>query len=740
MPELAAVLVDQVNPGTNRVFTYSIPPEFAARVRCGTQVKVPFQRRYLTGYVTPEPAPAVPGLKPIAAVLAEDLFTPQDWELVRWLAGRYLCHLVEALRLFLPPQVRNAGRAGHRPEWVVPNLAPEEGHALRKELERRAPAQARVLAALLAAPAGIPRAQLLKEAGAGPESLRALIRRGAVALQVEEPPLEEKAGRRELSPGELPELNPAQAQAVSAITAAIRDERFEAFLLHGVTGSGKTEIYLRALAAALAKGKGGIVLVPEIALTPQTLERFSRRFGNEVAVLHSGLSTRVRYAEWERIRQGRARVVIGARSALFAPLRHTGVIILDEEQEPAYKQEESPRYLAREVAIFRARQNRAALILGSATPAVETYFKAEQGQYRLLTLPERVGGRPLPEVKVVDMRAELMAGNRSIFSRALAGALADVLRRGEQAILFLNRRGYSTFVLCRQCGLVATCPHCDLALTLHNDSRRLVCHHCGFTRELYRTCPRCGSRLIRDFGCGTERVEAEVLRLFPAARVLRLDGDTAGRRGAYDEILGAFSSQEADVLVGTQMVAKGLDFTRVSLIGIISADLALNLPDPYAWERTFQLLEQVAGRAGRGEVPGRVVLQTYTPDHPSIACAQRHAYLDFYRIELKRRARYRYPPFAEVVLVRAAAPAEDAARRLLSDLVVRLKPLAVEVEGPAPCPLLKVGDHFRWQVAFKGTDLECVRRRLAEELPAIGAAGQRLGVRVSVDVDPISYL
>ncbi|MDI3538340.1 MAG: hypothetical protein PWP58_339 [Bacillota bacterium] len=740
MPELAAVLVDQVNPGTNRLFTYSVPPEFTARVRCGTQVKVPFQRRYLTGYVTPEPAPEVPGLKPIAEVLAEDLFTPQDWELVRWLSARYLCHLVEALRLILPPEVRNFRYAGRHVEWVAPNLAAEEGRALLKELERRAPAQARLLAALLEAPGGIPRAQLLKEAGAGPESLKALIRRGAAALRVEGPALEERPCCNEPRRRELPELNPAQARAVSAITAAIRDERFETFLLHGVTGSGKTEVYLRALAAALEKGKGGIVLVPEIALTPQTLKRFSERFGSEVAVLHSGLSARVRYAEWERIRQGQSRVVIGARSALFAPLRHTGVIILDEEQEPAYKQEESPRYLAREVAIFRARQDRAALILGSATPAVETYFKAEQGQYRLLTLPARVGGRPLPEVKVVDMRAELMAGNRSIFSSSLAEALADVLRRGEQAILFLNRRGYSTFVLCRQCGLVATCPHCDLALTLHNHNRRLVCHHCGFTREPYRTCPRCGSRLIRDFGCGTERVEAEVARLFPAARVLRLDSDTTGRRGAYEEILGAFSNQKADVLVGTQMVAKGLDFSRVSLIGIISADLALNLPDPYAWERTFQLLEQVAGRAGRGEVPGRVVLQTYTPDHPSIACAERHAYLDFYRLELARRSRYHYPPFAEVVLVRAAAPAEEAARRVLADLAGRLKSLEVRIEGPAPCPFLKVGDYFRWQVTFKGKDLEGFRRRLAEELPAVNSYGKRLGVRLSVDVDPVSYL
>jgi primosomal protein N' (replication factor Y) len=475
-------------------------------------------------------------------------------------------------------------------------------------------------------------------------------------------------------------------------------------------------------------------------LTPQTLERFARRFGREVAVLHSALSAGVRYAQWERIRRGEARVVVGARSALFAPLARPGVIILDEEHEPAYKQEESPRYLAREVARWRARQEGAVLVLGSATPAVETYYYATQGRYRLLTLPERIARRPLPEVTVVDMRAELAAGNRSIFSRNLAQALEETVGRREQAILFLNRRGYSTFVLCRQCGLVASCPRCELALTLHQDSGRLVCHHCGYTALPYRTCPRCGSRYIRDFGCGTERVAAAAAQLLPAARILRLDGDTTVRRGAHDRILSSFAAHEADVLVGTQMVAKGLDFARVSLVGIISADLALHLPDPYAWERTFQLLEQVAGRTGRGEAPGRVILQTYNPAHTSIVCAGRHDYAGFYRAELARRRRHHYPPFAEVVLVRALAPSEEAARRLLEELMARLAAGAVEVEGPAPCPFPKTGDDYRWQAIFKGTDLGELRRRLAVEVPELNAGWRRQGARLSVDVDPMSYL
>lgn len=744
MPELAGVVVDLVTAATNKVFTYSVPPELAGRVRCGARVRVPFGHRWLTGYVVPEVAAEVEGVRPIAAVLAEGLFTPASWELARWLSERYVCHLMEALRLVLPPGPEKGPAVSRLPQRVFLACDAGAARALKEQLAARAPAQVRLLEALLAAPEGLERAELLKQARASAASLKALMERGAVGLRQAGqagPGSEAGAARSFAGAEEWPEPTPDQARALAAITAALGNERPQPFLLYGVTGSGKTEVYLRALAAALERGRGGIVLVPEIALTPQTLARFSGRFGSEVAVLHSALGPRVRYAEWERVRQGKARVVIGARSAVFAPLARPGIIIVDEEHEPAYKQEESPRYLAREVARWRAEREGALLILGSATPAVETYFRAREGRYRLLELPERIAHRALPAVQVVDMRAELMAGNRSIFSRELKRLLAEVVSRGEQAILFLNRRGYSTFVLCRQCGLVATCPRCELALTLHRDSGRLLCHHCGFSARPYRTCPRCGSPYVREFGCGTERVAAEAQRLLPQARVLRLDGETAARRGAHDRILGSFDRQEADILVGTQMVAKGLDFARVSLVGIVSADQGLHLPDPYAAERTFQLLEQVAGRAGRAEVPGRVILQTYAPDHPCIQYAGRHDYPGFYERELRWRERHRYPPFAEVILVRAVAPAEDAARQLLAALVSRLGSCAgVAAEGPAPCPLLKAGGDYRWQVIFKGTDLTLLRRRLVGEMAALAAECQRLKARLSVDVDPLSYL
>lgn len=739
MPELVAVAVDLVNPGTNRVFTYSVPPELAPEVRCGTMVQVSFNRQRVTGYVVPEPAPLVAGIRPVDAVLATDLFTPDAWELVRWLSRRYVCHLVEALRLVLPPL---GGRGGAAPQPAVRlALTGDAAEALSRRISKRAPAQARLLTVLVRSAGPLPYAQLLKEARARAASLQGLLEQGAVSLVTGEAgAVQGRLPTAAAVPAARLELTPAQAAAVAAISAAVQEGRPQAFLLHGVTGSGKTEVYLRALADALAHGRGGLVLVPEIALTPQTLKLFTERFGGTVAVLHSALNPRVRYAEWERIRCGEARVVVGARSALFAPLPKPGLIILDEEHEPAYKQEESPRYQAREVARWLAERAGAVLVLGSATPAVETYRQAEEGRYRLLTLPERIARRPLPEVTVVDMRAELAAGNRSIFSRDLEHALREAVGRGEQAILFLNRRGHSTFILCRQCGLVATCPHCDLALTLHLESMRLVCHHCGYTARPYHTCPRCGSRRVRDFGCGTERVAQEAARVLPEARILRLDGDTTTRRGAHDRILTSFARHEADVLVGTQMVAKGLDFTRVSLVGIVSADLSLHLPDPYAWERTFQLLEQVAGRTGRGEAPGRVILQTYNPDHPSIVCARRHDYQGFYRLELNRRRRYRYPPFVEVVLVRAAAPQEEVARGLLAELTGQTGGLASVVEGPAPCPFLKMGGEYRWQVIFKGGDLRELRDRLAAVLPALSSQGRQQEARISVDVDPLSYL
>jgi primosomal protein N' (replication factor Y) len=518
------------------------------------------------------------------------------------------------------------------------------------------------------------------------------------------------------------------------------------FLLHGVTGAGKTEVYLRALQAAVELGKRAIVLVPEIALTPQTVRRFAERFPGRVAVIHSGLSDGERHDQWHGIRDGRYDVVIGARSALFAP--QPGLIVVDEEHEWTYKQHDPPpRYHAREVAEQLARITGATLVLGSATPDVVSYHRAQSGHYRLLRLEERVRatvaadgrvelatGPALPPITVVDLREELRTGNRSIFSRALQLALRRTLDRGEQAILFLNRRGAAGFLQCRDCGYVPECSSCDVALTYHRDSDRLVCHQCNRRRRVPGQCPVCGSARIRMLGVGVERVEEETRRLFPEARVLRWDRDVTGRRGAHERILAQFLAGEADVLVGTQMLAKGLDLPFVTLVGIVSADVGLHLPDYRAGERSFQVLTQVAGRAGRAALDGQVILQTYTPEHPAVEHAARHDYDGFYRHEVELRRRAGYPPFSRLVRLlfqhtSATYAFEEARRveRLLREERDR-RGLDIDIRGPAPAYVARIRGRWRWQIVLRGLDPAELVRDLA------------VPPGWSIDVDPVTLL
>ncbi len=443
---------------------------------------------------------------------------------------------------------------------------------------------------------------------------------------------------------------PGQADVYETITRTVIARESKVFLLQGVTGSGKTEVYLQSIALCIEQGRQAIVLVPEISLTPQMVERFKSRFGDAVAVLHSRLSGGERYDEWRKIKERRVKVAIGARSAIFAPFEQIGLIIIDEEHESSYKQEETPKYHAREVAVKRARQHNAVVVLGSATPSLESFMAARRASLQLgggalLPLPQRALGRPLPPVEVVDMREELKDGNRSMFSRRLHSALQQCLERGEQAVLLLNRRGYSTFVMCRSCGYTAGCPHCDISLTYHQRTRMLRCHYCGHAERSPETCPDCGSEHIRFFGTGTQRVEEELVKLFPGIRVIRMDVDTTTEKGSHEKWLTQFGQHKADVLLGTQMVAKGLDFPLVTLVGVIAADSSLNLPDFRAAEKTFQLLTQVAGRAGRHHLPGQVVIQSYMPEHYSIQTAKLHDYDAFLEEELKHRRLLSYPPF-----------------------------------------------------------------------------------------------
>ncbi|MGH7609520.1 MAG: replication restart helicase PriA, partial [Candidatus Dormibacteria bacterium] len=517
------------------------------------------------------------------------------------------------------------------------------------------------------------------------------------------------------------QLTEEQEQAFAPIRAAISWSQPREFLLFGVTGAGKTEVYLAAIHACLAQGRGALVLVPEISLTPQTVRRFEAHFPELVAVLHSGLTPGERGREWRRVRSGAARVVVGSRSAVFAPMADCGVVIVDEEDSSSYKQYDArPRYHAAEVARHLGRVLSIPVVLGSATPRLESYHRALQGtELELLCLPQRYRGRPLPPVEVVDLREELAWGNHSPFSRRLAELITQTLLEGGQGILFLNRRGTSSVILCRTCGEALGCPNCSVSLTLHAPGRRCTCHYCGHEQELPDLCPTCGSRLLRALGAGTERIEAEARALWPEARILRMDRDTVGHRDAHRQIYEAFADRQADLLVGTQMVAKGWDLPGVRLVGIVNADIALHFPDFRAAERTFSLLTQVAGRAGRGDEPAQVLLQTYSPQHPAVQFASGHDYQGFATLELEARRQLRFPPFSRLVVLTHSAAREGEARAQAAAEAERLRAALarepVEILGPSPAFIPRLRSQYRWQLTLRASRLEAVSPLLPTE-------------------------
>ena len=541
--------------------------------------------------------------------------------------------------------------------------------------------------------------------------------------------------QRELS------LSPQQRRVLDLIIKSIKSKKHQVFLLHGITASGKTEVYLQAIASVLAQGRSSIVLVPEISLTPQTVERFRSRFGEAIALMHSRLLASERAQQWQRIKNGKAQIVIGPRSAVFAPVRNLGLIVVDEEHETTYKQKDSsPRYHAREVAIFRAKLARATVILGSATPSLESFYNAKKGKIKLLSLPERVTKRDLPQVSIVDMRREITARKRrtNILSHALEAGIGKIIRRQEQAILFLNRRGFSTFINCAKCGYVAKCNRCQVCLTYHYTTKTLVCHYCNYSVEPAQICPQCNSSYLSYFGLGTEKVESELHRLFPQARITRMDTDVTRKRDAHTEILDDFKKGKIDILIGTQMVAKGLDFPRVSLVGVVCADTALNLPDFRSGERTFNLLTQVGGRAGRGEQEGRVIIQTYVPEHFAIVASIRHDYHQFYRREIKSREELKLPPFSHLVNLTLRGRNQKKVQDVACDLSTRLKKKRkdqdIEVLGPAPAVIPKIRGNFRWSILLKGKTALTLVTLLRQVLKDFK---RYKGIILTVDVDPM---
>ena len=538
-------------------------------------------------------------------------------------------------------------------------------------------------------------------------------------------------------------LNAEQQVAVETILQSVQEQQSQTYLLEGITGSGKTEVYLQVIAEVLNQGKTAIMLVPEISLTPQMVQRFKSRFGEHVAVMHSGLSQGEKYDEWRKIERGEAEVVVGARSAIFAPIENIGVIIIDEEHEASYKQEETPRYHARDLAIWRSEYHHCPVVLGSATPSLESRARAQKNVYQRLRLTQRANqAATLPTIDVVEMRQEVENGNVSSFSMSLQEKLQERLEKNEQSVLLLNRRGYSSFVMCRDCGYVLPCPNCDISLTLHMDSKTMKCHYCGHEERIPYRCPNCGQDKIRYYGTGTQKVEEELQTLLPDSRILRMDVDTTRRKGAHEKILRTFGEGQADILLGTQMIAKGLDFPNVTLVGVLNADTALNLPDFRSSERTFQLLTQVSGRAGRAEKPGEVIIQSFNPEHYAIQLAKAQDYEDFYTKEMYIRHRGDYPPYYFTVQITASHPEENEAAKQMFQIATKLKqglsPQAILL-GPTPNAIMRVNNRYFYQVIIKYKQEPMLQPLLKEILTDTQRATAR-GLKLSIDAEPMNFI
>jgi len=712
----AQVIVDIAHAQVDRLFSYAVPE--GMELASGQHVLVPFGRgnKPTEGFVLglAEERPDTDAyIKPVARALEPyTIFTEEQLELARWMQATYHCVLVDALRLMIPAQLRGGGIA----EKTVRTVQLAEGVDLdsaraslyKKDGLPKAPRQLAVFELLLkkGAPMTVPDIAAFLPGAEG--AVAALIAKGILTEEASVTFRRPAGAAAETAPPVT--MTAEQQHAIDTVSQGM-ESGGGVFLLHGVTGSGKTEVYMHCIQRCIEAGKQAIVLVPEISLTPQTMGLFRARFGEDVAVLHSRLSAGERFDEWRRIRLGMVHVAVGARSAVFAPFERLGLIVVDEEHEPTYQSEQAPRYQAAEVARKRCAMAKAPLILGSATPAIPTYYRAKNGAYTLIELTERVHKRPMPEILLVDMRQEFLRGNTGIFSGALYNAMGACLKAKKQAILFINRRGYSTFVSCRGCGYVFQCPDCDISMTYHRTEECVKCHYCGHTEPVPVRCPNCGQPFIKYFGVGTQQVEEQLHEHFPGVTALRMDMDSTRTKDAHERLLSAFARGEAQVLIGTQMVAKGLDFPDVTLVGVVAADSTLYLPDYRSAERTFQLLTQVAGRAGRDESPGRVVIQTYSPGHPSIAFARTHDYKGFYAYELAQRRAALFPPFSLFVRalftgndegslqsdgVRFARGLEEAVRRALGAYEGELLYLSA---GPAP--IYKKQGVYRFAVLLK---------------------------------------
>ncbi len=715
----------------NKTFTYSVPDRLKDRVSIGKRVIAPFGRKRQTvGYIVgiSKEFKGNYQLKDIIDVIDEQVvISPELMHLTKWIATYYLTTLGETLGCAVP----------YKPQTQTRNVKIVSlSDSLPEDQLKLSMAQAKAIQVVTDA-GDLPLNELIADTGISRAVINTLVKKGLLTISFKQEyrnPYKHYTISRSISPISTPD----QTKAVSEISKSVCAEKFNAFLLHGVTGSGKTEVYLQAIEQAISINKTSLVLVPEISLTPQTVERFVQRFGQRVAVLHSRLSDGERYDEWQRILKKEAVIVIGARSAVFAPLERLGLLIVDEEHESSYKQfDPAPRYHARDVAVVRAKHENATIILGSATPSLESFYNTHVGKYHYLSLPSRIDERPMPQVEIIDMKEE-----KEMFSNRLHQAIAQRIKSGQQAIIFLNRRGFAPFIQCRSCGLIMKCPNCEITLTYHLTDKRLKCHYCDYHQPAPQSCPECYGEDIRYSGIGTQKVTEELHRLFPEARITRMDVDTTSAKGSHEQILNSFRTGEMDILVGTQMIAKGHDFPNVTLVGVVSSDVGLNMPDFRSCERTFSLLTQVAGRAGRGQLPGEVIIQTHSPQHYSIQAALSHNYQEFYDQEIEFRQQLHYPPFTHLMNILIRSKDHDQCYQASMLTAVQLKNNNghnddIIILGPAACSLSRIKGYYRYHILLKSSKLQQMRKLAIKSIHELSLPN---GVDIIMDMDPADML
>lgn len=731
-----------------QTFTYRLKPEQSIHAKPGARIMVPFGRKMRTAYIVAlhDELPPDIGLEESEIKEAERLVdevpvcTPEILQLAKWVADYYASPLGEVIKATLPPGINPRPQTAR--SSVVKAKLRRFVRATDLHLEKTTDAQQRVLNALRENGSMALQA-LIKEAAVGAATVSSLEKKGLVEI-FDEAVRRDPMAHTAALPVEEFTLTTAQSSVLEKICEQVDTDTYGAFLLHGVTGSGKTEIYIRAMRAALERGRSAMMLVPEIALTPVFSQRLRSHFGDRVAIFHSSLQRGERFDEWTRVKKGDARVVIGTRSAVFAPVQNLGLIVVDEEHESTYRQQESPYYNARDTAIVRAQKESATVVLGSATPSLESFHNARAGKYRLLTLPERIAARPMATARIIDMRNVFVRhGKPRVFSDELLEAIQETYERREQSIILLNRRGYSSFILCRSCGETIQCPNCDVTLTYHRSERVIVCHYCNHRKGVPKVCPSCGKKYIYYVGEGTEQLEEMLTQLFPALRVARIDRDTTARRRVFEQSLSDFSAGKIDTLVGTQMLAKGHDFPNVTLVGVVSVDAGLALPDFRSAERTFQLITQVAGRAGRGDRPGKVLIQTYHPYHYALrhACAQ--DYEGFYNEEIHYRQNHSYPPFVALGSLLVHGP--DLGRVRADSLELRKQLDAANegrkcrILGPAPAPLSRLKGEHRFQLLLKARSRRHLREVADAALKSVSENGVNLR-SVNLEIDPVSIM